>query len=511
MTGFSAFHVSTLGMLAQSRNLNTIGQNISNVTTNGYKRVETRFETVLSESVAPGNEFRRNQDMGGVKTYTSNTVDVQGLLSQTGRALDLGIAGDGYFTLNSAIDGTGQTYYGRDGSFQLISGDTATVTDPYDATSTIDITTAYLADKNGYAVMGYPIGSDGVVDTSGTPAAMRLDQFTFTEIGEETTSVDIDMNLTASDTTGETFNYQINVVDSSFNPRTIDLAFINAAGDNSWHVTSAADNATTLTLGTKAAYANSTGTERSAVFSNANSSVSVAPNFFNGLQTGDTFTATGTTSNDGTYTITSVSDDGSTVFLDAPAFTDETTATNITFGGTVTEPMTFTSSGTLTSPTTYDLSVAWDDGATSTVTIDVGGFTQFAGDFTVFSNNTDGFEASELESFNFDAAGQIIGRFNNGQARALYQLPLSLFSNPNGLAAHNGNVYAETTDSGEPLVRTASQTDAFSFNPNTVELSNVDLADEMTRMIVAQSAYNSNAMVFKTADQMTEVARDLKR
>ena len=511
MAGFSAFNISTLGMMAQSYNLDVIGQNISNATTGGYKRDEARFQTVLSDSVAPGNRFRRNQDLGGVTTYTMATIDSQGLLQQTNNVMDLGISGDGFFILNTAVDGTGETRYGRDGSFQLVSGETTTTTDPFDSTSTINITTAYLADKNGHLVMGYPISSDGTVNSAGDPQRMRLDQFAFADTGEETTTVDIDANLTASDNTGDSFSYQINLVDSAFNSKTASLQFTNASGDNSWHVTVSADNATTVTLGTKGTYANNSTTNRTTTFSATAGTVTVTADFFNGLQTGDTFTVAGSTSNDGSYTISSVSDDGSTVFLDTPGFTNETANTDITFGGTITEPLTFNNDGTINSPTTYDLSVAWDDGATSTVTVNVEDFTQYSGDFIVFGNNTDGFEASEMESFSFDADGRIIGFFNSGDARALYQVPLALFSNPNGLEAHNGNVYAETTESGEDLIRLASATDAFSFVPNTVELSNVDLADEMTRMIVAQNAYNSNAMVFKTVDEMTEAARDLKR
>ena len=130
MAGFNAFHISTLGMMAQSDNLGVIGQNIANATTTGYKRQEARFSTVLSHSVAVGNEFRRTRDTGGVRSHAINTIDGQGILHQTDRTNDLGIAGDGFFILNSLVDGDGETYYGRDGSFILAAGDRLAVAAP---------------------------------------------------------------------------------------------------------------------------------------------------------------------------------------------------------------------------------------------------------------------------------------------------------------------------------------------------------------------------------------------
>jgi len=510
MAGFNAFHISTLGMMAQSDNLGVIGQNIANATTTGYKRQEARFSTVLSHSVAVGNEFRRTRDTGGVRSHAINTIDGQGILHQTDRTNDLGIAGDGFFILNSLVDGDGETYYGRDGSFILAAGDRLAVAAPRDPTTTIDITTAYLADKNGYFVLGYPVGPSGVADTAGAPSPIRLDQFAFREDGVETTTVNLDLNLKASSDVGDNFKYQASIVDSAFNSKTVNLLFTNAPGDNTWYVTAGADNATTVSLGPATAYANNTGS-RTTVFDAANGSIKVTEDYFNGLQTGDTFTVAGSTGNDGTYTVSRVSDDGSTIFLDAPGFVDETAAADIAFGGTITAPMVFTNSGTLSTPTSYDLSIAWGDGATSTVAIDVADFTQYAGDFLVQNNNTDGYEATEMESYRFDTKGRVIGVFGNGEARPIYQIPLANFSNPNALETHNGNVYRETTDSGEPRTSVATQTDAYSFLPNAVELSNVDLGDEMTRMIVAQNVYNSNAMAFKTVDEMIEGARDLKR
>ncbi|HJO97057.1 MAG TPA: flagellar hook-basal body complex protein, partial [Rhodospirillales bacterium] len=93
----------------------------------------------------------------------------------------------------------------------------------------------------------------------------------------------------------------------------------------------------------------------------------------------------------------------------------------------------------------------------------------------------------------------------------IYKVPLAQFANPNALEMKNGNVFAESGESGTPNVVVAGANGFATFLPNSREMSNVDMADEFTRMIVTQTAYNSPASVFRTVDEMTETARDLKR
>jgi len=85
-----------------------------------------------------------------------------------------------------------------------------------------------------------------------------------------------------------------------------------------------------------------------------------------------------------------------------------------------------------------------------------------------------------------------------------------MFSNPNGLEMKNGMVFDETSESGSPRTVAADESGVATFNAFAVELSNVDLATEFGRMILVQNAYNSNATVFRTVDEMTITARDLK-
>jgi len=148
--------------------------------------------------------------------------------------------------------------------------------------------------------------------------------------------------------------------------------------------------------------------------------------------------------------------------------------------------------------------------STSSFALDMSSMTQFDGAFTFLNFTQDGLAQSNLRSISFDSAGHVLGNFEDGTARRVYKLALATFSNPNALEARNGNVYGETTGSGTPRSVFADVTGIALLQPNTVELSNVDLAGQFTSMIKVQQAYNSSATSFKTIDEMTIVARDLK-
>ena len=110
----------------------------------------------------------------------------------------------------------------------------------------------------------------------------------------------------------------------------------------------------------------------------------------------------------------------------------------------------------------------------------------------------------------FDSKGHILGKFDDTTERLIYKLPLSVFTNPNGLEAMDGMVFKESFNSGTAQTVAADVSGVAAFTPFALELSNVDITSEFTRMMMVQNAYNSNATVFKTVDEMVMVARDLK-
>ena len=143
--------------------------------------------------------------------------------------------------------------------------------------------------------------------------------------------------------------------------------------------------------------------------------------------------------------------------------------------------------------------------------MDISGLTQFDGELSPVNYQKNGFAASLMISFQVDTEGQIIGNFQNNTRRALYKIPLATFINPDGLERRNGNTFVVSQNSGAATVNLAGVGGAGTIIGNTIELSNVRLTDEFTKLIITQNAYNSAATVFRTVDEMTTVARDLKR
>ncbi len=523
MAGYGLFQPAVLGMKAQAHALNTIGINISNVNTGGYKRTDTQFETLLSRSIY------EQSDLGGVKPKDLQRIDRQGVLNTSDRALDVAIVGDGFFEVSTDLAATGQHFYTRDGSFEttLVSGQTSSVI--ADDGSTITAANGYLVDKNGLFVLGWTPDASGNFSNTGTPAPMRVDQYTFINQSRGTSTASLNLNLPLNKpfgydpTKAETFNMK--VIDSGGKERSIQLSFHKTNTDLQWQIVPTADNATTLSV-SGAAFAVATGgaTGNRTVFTDAGTNDSIkienattgagVPGAFAGLRPGDTITVAGSTSNNNTFTISAISDDGSTATLSStsPNLTTGTdvAAVAVSSAQIVATPMVFSSNGSLTSPTSYTVDATWSDGTTNSITLDVSQMIQLAGDFTQFGYTQNGLAAASMTGFEFDAAGHVIGSFEDGTQRQIYKIPLTIFSNPNGLEMKNGQVFAETPDSGSGRTVAIDATDQASLNPYAVELSNVDITNEFSRMIMVQNAYNSSATVFRTVDEMTMTARDLK-
>ena len=89
-------------------------------------------------------------------------------------------------------------------------------------------------------------------------------------------------------------------------------------------------------------------------------------------------------------------------------------------------------------------------------------------------------------------------------------MPLATFTNTNGLDFQQGNTFSESVASGTPLLREADLNGLAKLVPFFHEKSNTNLGAEFQAMILTQQAYNSSATVFKTVDEMTSVAAELK-
>lgn len=138
------------------------------------------------------------------------------------------------------------------------------------------------------------------------------------------------------------------------------------------------------------------------------------------------------------------------------------------------------------------------------------GVTQFAGDFTQ-SYSRDGSSLGELIRTEFDDTGTVFGVFDNGNRRPLYEIPLGIVDNPDGMGERAGNAYQLTTKSGAFQALAATGGRVGTINSGALESSNVDIAQEMTDLIRYQRAFSTNATVVTTVDDLMEETTRLKR
>lgn len=211
---------------------------------------------------------------------------------------------------------------------------------------------------------------------------------------------------------------------------------------------------------------------------------------------------------------------GSEVTVDASAV-DASNVNALVASGT----LTFTTSGALdteSSVTYYDASSAspggidFNGGATanqtlsfnfgSGITTDGGtglnGLTQFGSNSVTLTLSQDGYANGTLTGTNIDKNGIIVGQFSNGIVRDLGQVALTRFVNPDGLNAIGGNLLTETNASGSAL-QGAPGSGAFgNVTGNTLELSNVDLGEELVNMINMQRAFQANSRTITTSNTL---------
>ena len=107
--------------------------------------------------------------------------------------------------------------------------------------------------------------------------------------------------------------------------------------------------------------------------------------------------------------------------------------------------------------------------------------------------------------------GIIAGHYSNGQILDLYQITLANFNNLQGLKREGGNLFSETLESGVPFTNAPGEGGLGKINPNSLEQSNVDLATEFVKMIVAQRGFQANSRVITTTDEILQELMNLKR
>jgi flagellar hook protein FlgE len=175
--------------------------------------------------------------------------------------------------------------------------------------------------------------------------------------------------------------------------------------------------------------------------------------------------------------------------------------------------------GRLTSPTTVSFTPStvgtptpypsW----TTPVTIDLSALTQFGGASTAAAKETanSGSALGTLESYSLSNDGTVVGLYSNGLRQPIGQLALATFTNPGGLEKAGNSSYRAGDNSGNPLVGAAGTGGRGTLSAGALEMSNVDLAEEFTGLIVAQRGFQANSRVITTSDEILQDLVQLKR
>jgi flagellar hook protein FlgE len=150
-----------------------------------------------------------------------------------------------------------------------------------------------------------------------------------------------------------------------------------------------------------------------------------------------------------------------------------------------------------------------DIGADSTERL--GGLTQFVAPSSVSVREQDGRSAGSLVSVSFEPNGNITGLFSNGTSESLGRVGLASFGNVDGLKRQGDNMFIETESSGQAVIGAAEITVQGSIRSGAIEMSNVDLAQEFTNMIVTQRGFQANARSITTSDELLTEVVNLKR
>ena len=140
------------------------------------------------------------------------------------------------------------------------------------------------------------------------------------------------------------------------------------------------------------------------------------------------------------------------------------------------------------------------------------GITQYAGDeYGVRNLAQDGVPIGAFSSLTARENGDVVINYDNGQARVIARLPLTTFSDPDKLQRLDGQAFMRTIESGEARITDVASNGAGRLTIGSIERSNVDIASEFSKLIVAQRAYSANTRIVTTSDEMLQDTLNMRR
>jgi flagellar hook protein FlgE len=146
-----------------------------------------------------------------------------------------------------------------------------------------------------------------------------------------------------------------------------------------------------------------------------------------------------------------------------------------------------------------------------TVEIDLSAMSQLATDYTVYTAYVDGAAPSTIDQIRISGEGVVSALYKNGAEKALYQIPLATVQSPDQLKVLPGNVYTQSTNSGDVKIGFPTTGNLGTIVSGALEGSNVDIAEELTNMIESQRNYTANSKIFQTGSDLLDILVNLKR
>ncbi len=178
------------------------------------------------------------------------------------------------------------------------------------------------------------------------------------------------------------------------------------------------------------------------------------------------------------------------------------------------DPIVFNNLGTMTTPASGIVTIpaftASGGGAPINMALDYANTTQFGSPFAVFALAQDGFTTGRLSGLDIDQDGIIFARFTNGQSRVEGQLALADFPNLQGLQPLSDSTWGDTFASGAVTIGAPGTSSLGLLQSGGLEDSNVELSEELVKMIISQRAFQANAEVISTNDSITQSIINLR-
>lgn len=453
------------GMQNHQTRMDVIGNNISNVNTTGFKRGRVNFQDLLSQQMS--GAAKPTDELGGVNPKevglgmniaSIDTIHTQGSLQTTGVQTDIAIQGNGFFVLKSGE----KSFYTRAGTFGL--DNQGTLVNP----------------ANGMRVQGWmaqDIEGELILNTSSQTQDLIIPVGSKIE-ARATTNVNYACNLdkrlpeiaegaTEADVRKATWETEFQVYDSFGQDHTLNVSFTRVPGtNNQWQATVNVDPTDGGAAATRVGLGTTDGTANTFIVSFDN----------NGMLSGVTDSAGNESAPEGLLGL-------QVSFNVAGANPDETGAPQ---------------------RQTFNLNLGEIGSVRNTVT-------QFSEKSSTKAYEQDGYTMGYLENFKIDQSGSITGVYSNGANRLIGQIAMASFANQGGLEKAGENTYVQSNNSGMANISVSGVAGKGKLIAGALEMSNVDLTEQFTDMIITQRGFQASSKTITTSDTMLDTVLNLKR